>query len=526
MVYETHVSRETPQSRAMPGVDQVENSAGGYVFAVDDWTRLERFLILGAEGGTYYVREPELTVDNAEAAIRCIREDGLRAVRVIREVSHLGRAPKNEPALFALILATVHGDEDARRSAWGALTDVARTGTHLFEAAKYRNALAGWGRLARNGFARWYTSKASGELARQVLKYPQRGGWSHRDVLRLCHPKGDSDQIKVFEKVAHPDRAVDRQHPLFGAVEAAQAAKTRQEIVEMIERYAPIGFSREMIPTEWLKYPEVWDALLRLRMPLGALVRNLANMTRIGLIKPMSEASRLVYERLSDRSAIRAARMHPLSLLVALKTYKSGKGLRGKGEWTPVPQVVDALDGAIQHAFEAVNPTGKRHVLGVDVSGSMKWAAAVEHVTAAEAAALMALVVAKTEPEYFIGGFTSRFVDLGITAGDSIHSALRRTSSLNFGSTDCSLPMLHAIENGIEADVFVVLTDNETWCGNVHPVQALEAYRQRTGIGAKLVVVGMTSTGFSIANPADAGMLDVVGLDTSVPAVIADFVRR
>jgi 60 kDa SS-A/Ro ribonucleoprotein len=70
------------------------------------------------------------------------------------------------------------------------------------------------------------------------------------------------------------------------------------------------------------------------------------------------------------------------------------------------------------------------------------------------------------------------------------------------------------------------LTDNETWAGAVHPVQALRQYRERTGIAAKLVVVGMVSNGFSIAEPNDAGMLDVVGFDAAAPAVIADFIRH
>jgi 60 kDa SS-A/Ro ribonucleoprotein len=39
------------------------------------------------------------------------------------------------------------------------------------------------------------------------------------------------------------------------------------------------------------------------------------------------------------------------------------------------------------------------------------------------------------------------------------------------------------------------------------------------------VVVGLVSNGFSIADPADPGMLDVVGFDAAAPAVIADFLR-
>jgi 60 kDa SS-A/Ro ribonucleoprotein len=83
--------------------------------------------------------------------------------------------------------------------------------------------------------------------------------------------------------------------------------------------------------------------------------------------------------------------------------------------------------------------------------------------------------------------------------------------------------MLYAIEREREVDVFVIYTDSETWAGDVHPVQALRQYRERSGIAARLVVVGMVSNGFSIADPNDSGMLDVVGFDTATPAVIADF---
>jgi len=86
--------------------------------------------------------------------------------------------------------------------------------------------------------------------------------------------------------------------------------------------------------------------------------------------------------------------------------------------------------------------------------------------------------------------------------------------------------MLYALERGLEVDGFVVYTDSETWAGAIHPVQALRLYRERTGVAAKLVVVGMASNGFSIADPDDAGMLDVVGFDAATPAVIADFLRR
>ena len=93
------------------------------------------------------------------------------------------------------------------------------------------------------------------------------------------------------------------------------------------------------------------------------------------------------------------------------------------------------------------------------------------------------------------------------------------------GGTDCALPMIWALTNNIEADAFMVFTDSETWAGSVHPAQALQEYRLRTGIPAKLIVVAMTSNGFTIADPNDAGMLDIVGFDMATPGLTSDFIN-
>ena len=69
---------------------------------------------------------------------------------------------------------------------------------------------------------------------------------------------------------------------------------------------------------------------------------------------PDAEATRTVVARLGDRGAIRRARIHPLAVLAALKTYAQGRGMKGHGTWTPVARVIDALDGAFYLAFDNV----------------------------------------------------------------------------------------------------------------------------------------------------------------------------
>src|SRR3954468_24867321 len=201
--------KETPQSQPIPGTAQVRNDNAGYVWAVDDWTRLDRFLILGSEGGSYYASERKLSRENAEAVLRCIAADGARVVARIVEISDAGRAPKNDPALFALALAAKLGDIETRRAAFAALPKVARIGTHLFHFAEAVKALGGWGRGTMRAFARWYTEMEASRLALQAVKYQSRDGWSHRDLLRKAHPVAkDERRQAIFHWMARGWEAV------------------------------------------------------------------------------------------------------------------------------------------------------------------------------------------------------------------------------------------------------------------------------------------------------------------------------
>jgi 60 kDa SS-A/Ro ribonucleoprotein len=226
-----------------------------------------------------------------------------------------------------------------------------------------------------------------------------------------------------------------------------------------------------------------------------------------------------------------------LSLLLALRTYAQGRGDKGSLRWEPVGPVIDALNAAFYTAFRAIEPTGKRVLLALDVSGSMgSGRVAGSALTPSEASAALALVTAATEANHHIVGFAAAdkrswesgtaMAPLSLSPSMRLDDAVKAVSGLPFGRTDCALPMLYALEKRLEVDAFVIYTDSETWAGTVHPVQALRRYREQSGIAAKLVVVGMVSNGFSIADPNDAGMLDVVGFDTATPAVIADFIRR
>jgi 60 kDa SS-A/Ro ribonucleoprotein len=539
--YTRHLSGSS-QADVLPGM--VPNSAGGAAYPVDDWKRLERFLVLGSEGGSYYASERALTRANAAGVQRCIAADPARAIDLIVRISDSGRAPKNDPAIFALALAAASENEDARAAALSALPKVCRTGTHLFQFAEAVNDMRGWGRGLRRAVAKWYLDKPIDALALQAVKYKQREGWSHRDLLRLAHPSAeetDAQRRALFDWMCGREVPADSLPPLARANDAAQKAETADEIARLVRE---TSLPREAVPPEWQNDKDVWDALL-VDMPMTAMIRTLNRMTAAGLIAPMSDAARHVAERVQDAKALAKARVHPLALLIAHATYSGGRGLKGRLQWEPVREVVDALDRAFYLAFEAVEPSNKRMLIALDVSGSMDGGqVAGAPLTPREGAAAMALVTIATEPQTHTvafsaagpqawkspfgskwSGYTDGLSPLALSPKQRLDDVVKAMRALPFGGTDCALPMLYALDRRMEVDAFVIYTDSETWAGQIHPVEALQRYRAEMNIPAKLVVVGMVANQFSIADPNDAGTLDVVGFDASAPAVIADFLR-
>lgn len=518
---------ETPQTESA-AENQVQNNAGGFVFPVDEWTRLDRFLIIGSTK-SYYESTQKLSSDNALHLMQMITKHGIAVVARIVAISEDGRAPKQDYGIFALAACAGRGNLETRRAAMDAIPKVCRTGSTLLQFVSYIEQFRGWGRALRDGIAQWYEGKDSDQLAYQLIKYQNRHGWTHRDVLRVAHPR-HTPLLQWAAKKPTEVEALPQIVRDFIATSNPDADKVA------LAKVLP----REALPTEWLNDAKVWEALLMggKGMPLFAMIRNLATMTRIGLLKPGSDATKYVVGRLSDQDGIKHSRVHPAAILVALATYRSGKSERGSSTWIPTPEIYAALDAAFYLAFGNVVPSGKRTLIGLDVSGSMDAAmTATPGLSAREATTAMAMIQIATEPEIVgVLGFTAAHSGSGLngtallqmpfTKGQTLTDAMAYTRRIPFGATDCALPMLGALESGLKVDTFVIYTDNETYAGrSMHPFEALRRYRSQTGIPAKLAVVGTTATAFTIADPSDAGMLDVAGFDAHMPALIADFAR-
>ncbi len=538
--YAASVSKKNASVYDKVDKNQIQNSSGAYVYGLDCFAQLDRFLIIGVDkGGSFYASEKKLVRENAKFIEECIQRDPTFTVNHIAEVSYSGKAIKNDPAIFALALACCADDIEARKLAFQKIPVVCRIGTDLFTFVSYIKELRSFGKGLRAGIAAWYENKNPEQLAFQICKYAQRNGWSHKDVLRLIHISSNSDAHNALyryivgglesggerfvkgpkgsDSVREYGAAADLPEFIFGfeALKNADEAET----IRLIGKY---GFTHEMINSKHKNSAAVWEALL-VNMPARALIRNLNKMTAVGLVKPLSEGLKTVVGKLENEKYLKGARLHPLTVLSAQRQYAKGHGDKGSLSWVPVPKIDAALEGAFYKCFDYIEPTGKNFLYALDVSGSMSWQIESAGMSSCEVAACLAMASIRSEPNCHVFGFADRFVELGISPADSLTIAKQKAQRNNFGSTDTSLANSYAMVNKLDVDAFVIITDNEVNTGR-HNTKTLKDYRKAMNKPkCKQIVLATTVNNFTIADPSDPYQIDIPGFSSDVPAVISSF---
>jgi hypothetical protein len=290
---------------------------------------------------------------------------------------------------------------------------------------------------------------------------------------------------------------------------------------------------REHLPTHLMSSPAIWTHLLK-DMGLTALIRNLGKLSNIGV---MASRRQEIVAMLGNEKQIRDSKIHPFAVLVAMKVFSKGAGELGSMTWSVDSYIVTALSNTFIKSFGNIPKTGKRIMVALDVSGSMSGAfcAGSTSVSCRDGSVAMAMATVLAErdengqlsPNTHVYSFTTTFKNVTgafSTPGLTLDQAIRATNDV-FGGTDCALPMKHATDHNIPIDAFIVYTDSETYAPTIHPQVALEQYRKKTGIDAKLVVVGMASNCLSIADPKDKNTLNLAGFDTSTPTIMSMFIN-
>lgn len=502
----------------------VLNSKGAEVFKSNEWIRLKRFLMTGQDTASYHIAREDLKSQNVSNVKKLINQDGISVVDFVVDYSLRGVIPKNDTAILVLALCASAPSEETRKYALSKLGAVCRTGTHLFQFVEFTQSYRGWGKTLKKAIGEWYLNKTDEKLVFQLIKYQQRNGWSHKDLLRLSHPKGNtykSDIFKWVTKSVVPNLGDSKAQKMLEAFEMIKMTSNENEIIKLaLDNELPM----EVIPTE-KQSNRVWEAMIP-QLGMTWILRNLNNMTKRGILTRTNDTLINFLKNLFlEKENLRRARLHPMQIIVAKKIYEQGKGERGTSTWSPIPAVSPILDDAFYLSFETIETTNKKHCLALDVSGSMTWKQIPNmFMTPREVSAVMSMVTARTEPNHVFIGFSSKIIELPIKASMDLKEVMKVMHGLPYGGTDCALPLIAAEMNKFNFDIFAIYTDNETR-SSISPIDALDSYQKNINADAKLAVIAMESNGFTIADPNRSDNLDIAGFSSDTPALVSAFVR-
>jgi 60 kDa SS-A/Ro ribonucleoprotein len=507
---------------------EVRNKHGGAVFHITPREQLRRFLILGAEvGGTCFFGERELIAKNLKSVFAFCKKDPVAAVDEIVSVATSKRAPKMAPVIMALgIAASV---KESAPLALQAVPRVLRTGTMFLEWVSVVDSLRGWGPALRTASTNWYISQGIENAVYQTLKYRDRAGWTHRDVLRKAHPRSEpgSSYSVLYDYLAHGNTSDMNDSGLWSQVLAFEALKrgvSTEAAVAMIHSYR---MTHEMVPSEYQREPEVLEALMD-HMPVLATVRQLGRYASKGLLTS-GHTVEVVLQRLSSEVAVKTSGIHPVAILSAMRVYGQGHGERGDLAWRTNRAILEQLERTFYMAFDNVEPIGKSVVVGIDTSGSMGGGviAGVPGLCPRDAAAVMAMVIGRKEREAHFVAFNGggRYNTLHFTEKMTLEQAVAEASLGSGGSTDIGLPMKAALkETWSDVAAFIAITDNETWSGVGKVPELVREYRARYVQDARFISVAMIASEHTVCDPYDKYMMDIVGFDTAAPALINNFI--
>lgn len=526
------------------GSTVTNHSVKSQPWEVDDKARLCRFLCYGSEGDIYTAREEvHVSMESAEALLTLLEEGrGAEVVDDIRRYSQDGRAVSMAPCLFALAVCSQHSDIKTRQAAFKVLREVCHDPVSLFDFIQYKKDLKVdmkngiWGRALRKAISDWYNGQNAINLAVSVAKCKQRNGWSHQDLLKLSHAKPANDAIalvckyimkgwkQVQAEFGDKENSEEVQKVLsyLELMEKAKHSCDETEVINLIEEHS---LESEQLRTDHLKSKHVWKALLK-EMPLQSLMKRLGKLTTKKVLEPGTSDTHIVCERIQNDTALKKAKIHPFSILVASENYKKGQGYQGKTKWEPDSNIIQAMDSAFYKSFSYLEPMGKNFVLAVDISTSLSSIVPGTSVSTAVAAAAITMVFASTETNIQVLAYSGgALVPCSVAAGMTLEQVTTELIKSPSESTDCTLPMAWATENGKAVDVFIVLTNNPIWAFNASPVEALKLHRQKTGTFSKFVMCGLTSMGHAIADTPDRGVLSICGFDLGAITLICNMAQ-
>jgi 60 kDa SS-A/Ro ribonucleoprotein len=460
-------------ARLLPAADTVNREgAPAYAFAPEH--KLAQLATTGTLHDTFYTGAEAQLAELLEAA-------ALADPRFVAKAAVYARtrgAMKDMPALLAAWLTVA--EPDLAVAVFGRVIDN--------------------GRMLRN-FVQIMRSGAVGRTSLGTRPKRLVKEWLERASIRtLMHAStGASPSLADIVRMVHPRPADEGRRAFYGWLigKPYDVAALPAEIAAFEAWKRDPSLPPPDVPFEWLTaFPldaEQW-ALLAGRMGWQALRMNLNTLARNGAFAVEGVAA-MVAARLADEGAIAKARVLPYQLMASLGAV---------GEGVPL-KVQAALETALETALSNVPAIPGRVVICPDVSGSMSSPVtgyrkgASSAVRCIDVAALVAAAVLRRNPSARLLPFEQSVVALELDPFARVAVNAAKLAAVGGGGTNVSAPLALLNAQGAQADLVVIVSDNESWVdagryGATATMREWEELKKRVP-AAKLVCIDLQPYG-------------------------------
>lgn len=194
---------------------------------------------------------------------------------------------------------------------------------------------------------------------------------------------------------------------------------------------------------------ETWESLIE-NNQLGymAMLRNLRN-----ILNSQPNNIDKVFSKLEDKEEVLKSKQLPFRYFSA---YREVMGLSNCSS-----KVLDVLENAIEHSVENLPKLKGKTVIAIDVSGSMgSVISSNSTIRCCDIATLLGVLASRMCEDYIVYTFdTSLKTETFSSRSGIINTALK--VSCHGGGTDIKLPLKKMINDKIQADRLIILSDNE-----------------------------------------------------------------
>jgi 60 kDa SS-A/Ro ribonucleoprotein len=428
---------QTLRGALLPSANTL-NEAGGAAYALSPKHQLAQLAATGCLNNTFYAQAQ----DQLEAVLVLARE--VDPVFVAKTAVYARRAGhmKDMPALLAATLA---------------VRDVSLL-------AKVFPRVVDNGKMLRN-FVQMLRSGAVGRksLGTRPKKLVQQWLLEASEAQLLNAAVGNTPSLADVVKMVHPKPAEAWRAAWFAwLIDRPYALEALPPVTQAFERFKR-DRSLEVpdVPFQMLTALELdakaWAQIAQ-RGSWQMVRQNLNTFARHGVFE-LPGLAEAVAAKLRDPQAVAKARVLPYQLMAAFTATGA-----------EVPHAVkEALQDAMELALANVPVFEGRVVVCPDVSGSMSSpvtghrGSATSAVRCIDVAALVAAAVLRRNADARVLPFETKVVSLKLNPRDSVMTNAARLAAVGGGGTSCSAPLALLNKEKAQADLVVLVSDNESW---------------------------------------------------------------